>query len=252
MYYRTRAIVLKNTDIRETDKLVTIFSQDKGKKRVVAKGVKKPGSSLRACVQPFCHSLLFLHSGKELDLITQGRLLDFYGSCRENLNATLHIMYLMELLDKSLLDNLPLPSLFTATLSVLDLFNHSGFNLMVVRYFEMVLMISLGYRPQVDQCAVCQRQEAEIAGFDLAAGGLICPGCTKENGHLLPVNGETIGLLRLLANGNLKVINRVKYSPLAMRQLERLMEKYMEYYLDRKFYMKNTITVLKKAMGIAD
>jgi DNA repair protein RecO (recombination protein O) len=81
MYYRSRSIVLKNMDFKETDKLVTVFSEDQGKMRAVAKGVKKPNSSLRACVQPFCCSQLFFNGGRELDVITQGRLLDFFGKC---------------------------------------------------------------------------------------------------------------------------------------------------------------------------
>ncbi|MEN6461695.1 MAG: DNA repair protein RecO, partial [Syntrophomonas sp.] len=108
MYFRSRSIVLKNMDFKETDKLVTIFSEAQGKLRAVAKGVKKPNSSLRACVQPFCCSLLFFNGSKELELITQGRLLDFYGNCREDINMLLYIMYMMELLDKSLMDKVPL------------------------------------------------------------------------------------------------------------------------------------------------
>jgi DNA repair protein RecO (recombination protein O) len=63
MYYKSRCIILKNRDLRETDKLVTIFSEPEGKTTAVAKGIKKPKSSLRGCIQPFCHSLLFFSRG---------------------------------------------------------------------------------------------------------------------------------------------------------------------------------------------
>lgn len=252
MYYRTRSIVLRNMDFKETDKLVTIFSEDYGKLRAIAKGVKKPRSSLRACVQPFCHSLLFFSGGKELDLITQGSLLDFYGNCREDINIILHVMYMMEVLDKSLLDKVPVPPLYATTKAILEFFDRNGFNLLIIRYFEMMLLINLGYRPQVEECVICGRKDIMPAGFNLAEGGIQCRECTDQSANLIAVNGETVALVKLLAAGRLQAVARVKVSPLAMRQLEMLLEKYLEYHLERKFFMKNTIRTLKKTMDILD
>ena len=69
---------------------LTIFSEKEGKITAVAKGIKKTRSSLRGCVQPFCHSLLFYNRGKEMDLITQGKIIDFFGNSREDMNRTLY------------------------------------------------------------------------------------------------------------------------------------------------------------------
>jgi DNA repair protein RecO (recombination protein O) len=239
-------------DFKETDKLVTVFSEDQGKLRAIAKGVKKPNSSLRACVQPFCCSQLFFNGGKELEVITQGRLLDFYGNCRQDINMTLYIMYMMELLDKSLMDKVPLPALFTTAIEVLEFFNNKGFNILAIRYFEMMLLINLGYQPVVDRCVSCGRKEITAAGFDLSAGGMLCRQCLHDTGHFIQMNGETIALAKLLAAGRLTAITRVKVSPPALHQLEIFLEKYMEYHLERKFYMKNTIVTLKRTMGIPD
>jgi DNA repair protein RecO (recombination protein O) len=57
-YYQSRAIILKNMDYRESDKIIHLFTEKEGKLSALARGVKKPKSSLRACVQPFL-SFLF-------------------------------------------------------------------------------------------------------------------------------------------------------------------------------------------------
>lgn len=62
-YYITEAIVLKNQDFIETDKIVTFFARREGKLRAVAKGIKKPNSSLRGAVQPFCFHACTLAAG---------------------------------------------------------------------------------------------------------------------------------------------------------------------------------------------
>ena len=115
MNYRSRAIILKTIDYRDADKLVTLFSEKHGKVRAVARGVKKPASSLRVCLQPFCHSNLYLSGGKELENVTQGKLIDFFPNIREDIDLTLQVLYLMELLDKSLMDHMALPSLYSVT-----------------------------------------------------------------------------------------------------------------------------------------
>ncbi len=248
MYYQSRSLIIKSMDYRESDKLVTLFSEKEGKLKAIARGIKKPGSSLRACVQPFCHSLLFFHQGRELDLITQGRLLDFYGNSREDIKRTLHCMYIMELLDKSLMDRAAMPRLYGLTLSILQYINNNGLNHLVLRYFELQLLIQLGYRPVLDKCVNCGRQGG-FKNFCLEAGGMLCPDCSAGEQNGIVLYGEVLGLLKLMAHGNLNTLQRVQASGAALEKLELFLERYLEYHLERRFNLKNTIRVLKKSLS---
>lgn len=246
MYYQTEAIILKNQDFKETDKLVTLLTREEGKMRAVAKGIKKPSSTLRGVTQPFCHCQLQISRGRELHIITQGRIISFYGSIREDFNRTLQAVYLMELLDKSLLEADPHPRLFDATLLVLQCLDSESYFPLLMRWFELALTGELGYKPELDRCAVCQEEEGGL-GFSIAAGGLLCGRCTAQHpGETVPLDGETLALLRSLAEKEPRVLKRMKVSPRAARALESLLEKYLEYYLERKFHTKHIIRSLKK------
>ena len=249
MYYQSRSIIIKSMDYRESDKLVTVFSEKESKLRGIARGIKKPGSSLRACIQPFCHSLLFFHRGKELDLITQGRLLDFYGNSREDIDRTLYCVYLMELLDKALMDRMAMPRLYRLTLAVLEEINNKGLNPLILRYFEMQLLVQLGYRPVLDHCINCGQQGNMLKSFSPAVGGMLCPDCTAGEEDCMILSGEVLGLLRLMINGNLTTLQRVRASSAALDKIESFLERYLEYHLERRFNMKNTIRVLKKMLS---
>lgn len=251
MNYNSRVIIIKNKDYREADKLVTLFSEKEGKIRAIARGVKKPGSSLRACVQPFCHSYLSFSGNRELDLITQGRLLDFYGNVREDIERVVYAVYIMELLDKALLDNVPMPSLYAVVLKILQHFNDQGLNLLILRYFELFLLAQLGYRPELNRCIICGREKAGNI-FSMSDGGLVCSNCSAPSRNNFILSGESIALLRLMLSGRVDILNRVKASDGALKQLEMFLEKYLEYYLERTFNMKYTIRQLKKAMLIVD
>jgi DNA repair protein RecO (recombination protein O) len=65
----------------------------------------------------------------------------------------------------------------------------------------------------------------------------------------MSLSGEVLGLLRLMINGNLNTLQRVRASTAALDKLETFLEKYLEYHLERRFNMKNTIRVLKKMLS---
>lgn len=252
MYYRSRSIILKNRDLRESDGLLTIFSEKEGKITATAKGIKKTRSSLRGCVQPFCHSLLFYSRGREIDLITQGKIINFFGNSREDINRTLYSMYLMELLDKSLMERVPLPDLYDTAVRILELINEEGLNLMLIRYFESRLLVNLGYKPVVSQCVLCGSRELTDLNFSLVDGGLLCSSCLQPGGSYLGLRGESVALIKLCCEGPLKAVQRVKPSPAAMQQLEVFLERYLEYHLERRFRLKNTIRWLKQTIALSD
>jgi DNA repair protein RecO (recombination protein O) len=238
--------------MRESDQLLTIFSEKEGKITAVAKGVKKAKSSLRGCVQPFCHSLLYFNRGRDLDLITQGKIIDFFGNSREDITRTLYSMYLMELIDKSLLERAPMPKLYLTVLETLEIINEQGLNPMVVRHFESMLLINLGYKPVVDQCVRCGSRELGDYKFSLAEGGLLCTSCGRSEDSAIFLGGESVALIKLLFAGKLQTIQRVKGSPRAMQQVEFFLEKYLEYHLERRFKVKNTIRWLKQAVLLSN
>lgn len=250
MYYQSRGVILKTWDFKDSDKLLSVFTEKDGKVRAIAKGVKKPKSSLRACVQPFCHSYFYFNRGREMDLITQGRLLDFYGNSRQDLERALHCLYLMELLDKSLLEHVPFPGLYNTLIEVLKAINEQGLNPLYIRYFEAQLLVQLGYQPVLNHCIKCGLKPDKSIYFDLAEGGLTCPSCSREHDYKMVLSGETLGLLRFMMEGNLSAVNRIKASPAGLKQLEIFLEKYLEYHLDRRFKTKNAISLMKKAMVI--
>jgi DNA repair protein RecO (recombination protein O) len=252
MYYQSRSIIIKNRDLRESDQLLTIFSEKEGKITAVAKGVKKAKSSLRGCVQPFCHSLLFFNRGREMDLITQGKIIEFFGNSREDINRTLYSMYIMELIDKSLLERVPLPQLYATLVEVLELINEQGLNLILVRYFESRLLVNLGYKPVMNRCVLCGSQELSDFSFSISEGGLLCSSCVSAGESVIMLGGESVGLIKLLCDGKLQTVQRVKASPRAMQQVEFFLERYLEYHLERRFKVKNTIRWLKQAVLVSN
>lgn len=249
MQYQTKAIVLKSKEFKEGDRLVTLFSEKNGKIQAIARGIKKPNSSLRACIQTFSYAQFSLVKGRGLDIITQAKSINFYANNREDFDKTLYCMYLMELLDKSLMEAVIQDDLFTEIIQVLEVLEQIQFKQLYIRYFEIKLLLSMGVMPQLNKCVICGQDKSQsLYNISASEGGVICPVCVIEskNGQII-VSPESLALLKLLANSKIDVLHRVKSSLMADEQMERFLEKYLEYYLERKLKMKNTIRLLKKS-----
>ena len=74
--------------------------------------------------------------------------------------------------------------------------------------------------------------------------------CRKVSGPIHSISAQTLALLRLLMRAKLTTLSRVKASPASLMQLENLLEAYLEYHLERKFNLSQTIKNLKAKMMI--
>lgn len=92
----TDAINLKAYNLSEADKIIVMYSRDKGLIRGVAKGVKKPKSKLGARMDLLVANKLMLYKGKSLDRICQAEALNTFQKTRRNMDKIFYSMYISE------------------------------------------------------------------------------------------------------------------------------------------------------------
>src|SRR5512146_516604 len=83
--YRVSAVVLKRRDMGEADRLLTVFTRDRGKLSLLAKGVRKPASRKAGHIEPFTYVELLVARGQNLDLVTQAETREAHRRLREDL-----------------------------------------------------------------------------------------------------------------------------------------------------------------------
>ena len=95
----TDAINLKSYNLSEADKIIVMYSKDKGLIRGVAKGVKKPKSKLGARMDMFVANKLMLYKGKSLDRICQADVLNTFNKTRRDMDKIFYSMYISEVVN---------------------------------------------------------------------------------------------------------------------------------------------------------
>lgn len=99
-FYKVECIILKRKNWGEADRIVTVFSQEFGKFRVLAKGVRKITSRRAGHLEIFSHVALTIHKGKgNLDIVTEAEQVRRVLSDDAGLQAMSFAYYLCELVD---------------------------------------------------------------------------------------------------------------------------------------------------------
>src|ERR671937_995210 len=182
--YRTEAVVLRSLRLGEADRVLHLYTLDRGRIGAVAKGIRKTRSRFGARLEPLSHAELLLHQGGgELQTLTGAELIRPHSAVREDsyrlgvglvgAEAMLRLFPEQEANPRAfgaltrfldLLDELPSRAPARPALDSLGL------------SFQLKLLWLSGYLPHVDGCAECG-VEGPIAGYSPRAGGRVCPTC---------------------------------------------------------------------------
>lgn len=102
--YSTEAVILKRKNLGETDRILTIFTKEFGKMRVIAKGVRRITSRRAPSLEPFSHVVLYLYKGKTWDHVTDVTVIHAYSTIGQNIDFISRGYYVCELVDSLLPD----------------------------------------------------------------------------------------------------------------------------------------------------
>jgi DNA repair protein RecO (recombination protein O) len=233
--YKTQAIVLRQRKLGEADKIVTLYCSHLGRVDAVAKGVRRTKSRLAGHLEPLTLGSYLIAEGRNLDIVTQAETVDAFPALRADLERLGRAIYCAELVDRLTPERSEGYPIFRLLQETLEVINTAESVDLAVRRFELRLLEQLGYRPSLDQCAVCDRKLEPIDNFWSAeAGGAVCPRCADDTYRLTPLSLNGLKVLRLLHRGSFADAARVRLSAGLYHEVEACLSQQVEYVLERE------------------
>ena len=233
--YRTEAIVLRRTDFGEADRLLTVFTPERGKLRLVAKGARKPSSRKSGHVELFSYGQFLVAVGRTLDIITQAETLEPFLALRGDLVRTTYAYYLVELADAFTAEqdeNRPLFDLLREALGWLCTATDLA---LTARYYELHLLELVGYQPQLYLCGTCKELlPAGINYLSITEGRTFCPRCGRGQIGTSEISVNALKVMRFLQSRDWETCRLLRLSPASLAEVERILHQYITYHLERK------------------
>ena len=181
----TDAINLKSYNLSEADKIIVMYSKDKGLIRGVAKGVKKPKSKLGARMDLLVANKLMLYKGKNLDRICQAEALNTFNKTRQDMDKIFYSMYITEVVNNFGVEDDPCSAeIYDILYKALDKISNASGNvemLIAVIKFQLKMMQISGFGVELNNCLCCGKEiKDKNMYFSSQTGGVVCFECNDK------------------------------------------------------------------------
>jgi DNA repair protein RecO (recombination protein O) len=194
--YRDQGIVLRTHKLGETDRIVTLLLQGRGKGRAVAKGVRRPGSRIGGRLEPYAHVDLELHEGRTLDIVRQVESIEPNAALRADDRLSAAAAVMVELVDVVAIEGQRDTSLFLQLRAGLAALATGPDDPSVfVDAFLLRAVSVVGYPVLTAACARC-RAPGPHEHLSVVGGGTLCPTCAGDATRRVPAS--VVEAVRLL------------------------------------------------------
>lgn len=257
--YLTNGVVLKRRDYRESDRLLTLYTEEYGKVEAVARGVKKSTSKLAGHLEPFSFSSFMLARGRVFDIVATSVKRSSFRLPHNDLVAFALASSFFESVDRLTRPHQKDRALFHLLIEFLAVLEDSPSaaheapvfqRALILEYYLFRLLEQLGYRPALDHCVLGSEALASgPATFLLHQGGITCDTHLPHgtDGHRL--SAEAVEVLRCMADHELEPLRLMKRDAEVFRSVALVVNAFLTYHIDDGLHSESFLTsVLQHAL----
>jgi len=226
--YRDQGIVIRTWKLGESDRIVVIITEDNGKVRAVAKGVRKTRSKFGGRLEPTSHVSLQLFKGKgDLGIVTQAETIDRFQNIRSNPDLFGDASSMLEVVDHVAPDESPDPNRYKMLLGALRTLDEKNPPILVPAFY-LKLLDHEGLAPELGFCVKCLETE-NLVSISISEGGVFCSKCQRGRS----ISDTSIAVMRAILGGALNQALEVKDVKI-ISEIDLIASEAVEFHLERK------------------
>ena len=236
MHLTVKGMVLRVTDYKDHDALLTLLSPNHGKLTVKARGLRRKNCPLVAPCQLLAYGEFVLFEYRGQYTINDAWSIELFQDLRRDLCKLSLGTYFAQVSELISQEDLPNPELLSLVLNCLYGLSKLGISQEKVKaVFELRVACLAGYMPDLSGCHNCGSEHAEL--FDLAAGRMECRKCRSGDsvGIRMPVSPGLIQAMYYIVNCDPKRLFSFDLSDEGLSALSQITEGYLCTQLERGF-----------------
>jgi DNA repair protein RecO (recombination protein O) len=200
--FTTRALTLRSVLYGESDKILTLFTRDRGKLGAIARAARRSQKRFGGALEPFAllEIALVARAGAELLRLDRADVIRPNAGIATDLVRIGQAATALELARELLPPEQPEPALFDALAAFLATLDVEGASTEGLVAFELAALEHAGLAPRLTACGVCGKPlpPGKAARFDPRRGGIVC---RADGGGPVTLSGRAVEALAQLAQG---------------------------------------------------
>lgn len=198
MQLKTDALVIREQNIGEADRLVTLLSGEYGLMRAFAREARRVKSRSVNATQLFSYSHFTIFKGRDRYIIDEAAAQEVFFALRSDIEKLALAQYFAELTAHLAPEQEEAGAFLRLILNALHLLAAGKKELPLLKAaFELRMMSLAGYSPDLTACSDCGRFDAEaVFALDLQEGVLRCADCQAPGEGKVPLSASVLAALR--------------------------------------------------------
>lgn len=210
--FKVNGLVIREADMGEYDKILTILTEKYGKLFVVGKGVKSVRSQHIASAQLFSYASFNLRRRGKYYYITDSDLIQNYYDIRNDVLKMSLASFVCDIACEVSKEGVEEYSLLKLTLNTLYAIAKEIRPLEMIRAsFELRVASDIGFMPDLTGCRCCGDSNPAMACLDIMDGTIICDECRKSNTSPIKDSFYELGLPRPISIISLATLAAMRY-----------------------------------------
>ncbi len=229
-------VVLRETETKETDKILTVLTPQLGKISLIARGARRKNSRIAASSQLLAYSEMTIFRRGNWYILDEASTLQLFDGVRQDLELLSLASYFSELTETVTGEGEDASEIVPLFLNALyALGNLHKDPRQVKAAFELRLLSLCGFEPLADGCAVCGCPAPEAPMLDVVRGIVHCGKCKEKGGLSLPLTRGALAALQHILHAPAKKLYSFTLPPVEMQLLGHAAEAFVAAQLERSF-----------------
>ena len=245
MNIETSGLVIKEQNVGELDRLITVLTADYGLIRAFVKRGKSIKSSMLSSTQLLSYSDFVFYQGRNSYTVSSATAKNIFFDLRNDIEAMSSAFYLAELFGNMAPEGAESGELLKLLLNSLYLLSEHkrDFNL-IKSVAELRGLSDAGYMPDLVACRECGQYETPVMYFNPADAALYCAEHGQGKGLALSLSAVTA--MRYIIYSEPKKVFDFQLSPSAMAELSMATERFALEQTGRHFKTLDFLKSLKE------
>ncbi len=246
MLIATDGIVLKEVKIKESDRILTILTRDKGLVTASAKSSLRMKNKLASATGLLSWSDFVLFQGRTMYSVNEAESKNVFFDLRNDIETLSTALYLAELTSVFTTDANSSEELLELLLFAFDkLCKAKQPAAFIKTVYELKLLSVVGYMPNLLACADCLKFEDKVFYYDIPNGELFCSECAGKRGFQPNVTLATIAAMRHIVFSETNKMYSFTLGKENFENLSNIVNAYTQYHLDKPLKTHQFLTQLQ-------
>ena len=232
---KTKGIIISESNMGDFDKMLTMLTPGQGKISCVAKGARRPKSSLLAGTQFLCFGEYIMYKGAENYSINSCETIEMFYNIRVDLDKLENAVKITKIIQDVTGENENCYKVLQLYLNTLFMISEGEKNSnFVISIFKIKLLCYLGLRPKVESCTNCGSME-KLLFFSIKDNGLKCENCARIDKGAIKISQSTWLAIKYIVMAPPKKLFSFNLGDENQKELELVSRVYFNEKLEKEY-----------------